>query len=73
MGKRATLFDHPNWELSPPKAKETQIQYTLRCAAELLSPPKYDDEDEDIECTNAAFDIQKLEIKIKSAWKNRVR
>lgn len=62
------LKDHPNYLLPTPLKGETQIQFTLRCASHLVSPPQEPNESYDVECTVIRDGILALENDIAERW-----
>lgn len=61
MGKAQSLSSHPNFQPPPPPSQETIeeiVRYTLEYAARLISPPKVDGEDEEIECDDVAAELR---------------
>ena len=62
------LSDHPNFGFTNPQPGETQIEYALRSAAHLLSPPKVDGEDEEIKCDVAAAEMISLNGILQNRW-----
>lgn len=74
-GKTTSLYDHPNFSISGPRDRETQIAYALRMAAHLLSPPKKPGENDSIACEDAAVEIQRLSASLESLWaaKNKLK
>lgn len=76
MGYRGTtvrrdLRGHPNFALSLPAVGESAIAYALREAAHLLSPPKVEDEDEAIECNDAAASVLGLKDDLERLWSQK--
>ena len=63
------LRDHPNFVLPAPQKNETLVNFTLRCAAHLLSPPKIEGEDMEVSCQEAAQEIRALDSLIEKKWK----
>jgi len=58
------LSHHPNYKLSHPLPDESQIHYALRCASDLVSPPKELEESEEMECLDVSRQILDLESKL---------
>lgn len=60
-GQRVNLSSHPNFR--PPDAPpdvtiRSIVDYTLRYAANLVSPPQLEDEDDEIECIDVAAELR---------------
>lgn len=63
--KAGPLSGHPNFfppTLPPINEREIRdiVNYTLKYVAELISPPKINDEDEDRECNDVASEIRSV-------------
>ena len=63
FGHKSPLSSHPNFRApEPPPINERQVRdivnYTLKYVAELISPPKVNDEDEDRECNDVADEVK---------------
>ncbi len=61
--KAGPLNKHPNFSPPPSPPLDRReirdiVNYTLNYVAELLSPPKVDDEDEDRECNDVADEVR---------------
>jgi hypothetical protein len=63
------LKSHPNYKDQQPYKGEGLVAYTLRCAAHLVSPPQFEGESYDVECTDIASGILSLEEEITKRWK----
>jgi hypothetical protein len=62
------MMSHPNYAQPDPIQGETLIQYALRCAAHLVSPPQEEGESYDIECVNVAASILSIDRDIEARW-----
>jgi len=62
------MMSHPNYAQPDPIPGETLVQYTLRCAAHLVSPPQEEGESYDIECVNVAISILSIDGDIEARW-----
>lgn len=67
------LSAHPNFHLPFPEQGEDLIQYTLRCAAALISPPQIEGEDEDTACEVVAEAVTALYPFILARWREHKR
>ena len=65
------LSAHPNFILPSPGNDEHIIQYTLRCAAALVSPPKIEGEDEETACEVVAEALMALYPFILKKWREQ--
>jgi len=65
------LTTHVNYKHTDPVKGDSIIEYTLRCAAHLVSPPMEDDEDNEFKCTDIAVQILLLEEDIARKWKKK--
>lgn len=63
-----SLKSHPNYKEPQPFKGEGLVAYTLRCAANLVSPPQMDGESYDVECTEIKSAILLLESEIEKKW-----
>lgn len=64
------LKAHPNYKDIMPFEGESLVAFTLRCSAQLVSPPMYEGEDSEIECIDLAKTILTLEKEIIEKWEN---
>jgi hypothetical protein len=64
----SSLATHVNYKQGEPFPYETQIEYALREAAHLLSPPMTEGESQEIECVEAAKQIRALAPKLQKLW-----
>lgn len=71
MGNSASLASHVNYKQGEPRPYESKIEFALRSAAHLLSPPMVDDESHEIECVDAAQEIRELAPKLQKIWDER--
>lgn len=62
------LKEHPNYSKQIPLENETQIDFALRVAAHLISPPQENDESTHIECIDLAAAIQALAPELNKIW-----
>lgn len=62
------LKEHPNYSKQIPIENETQIDFALRVAAHLISPPQEIDESTHIECIDLAAAIQALAPELNKIW-----
>jgi hypothetical protein len=67
----SSLATHINYKQGEPFPYETQIEYALREAAHLLSPPKVENESLEIECVEAAKQIRALAPKLQKSWNEK--
>ena len=65
-----TLKKHPNYKDLTPIKGETLVAFTLRYAANLVSPPQYKGESYDVECTTIKAGILSLKEEIEKAFYN---
>ena len=72
MGKGRSLYDHPRYHLLDPLPEDTAVSYALRCAANLVSPPKVGGESDEIECNQVAADILLLKKQVEERWAKHV-
>lgn len=68
MGKSERLDSHPNYKQQTPRAGESLVEFTLRWAAHLVSPPKVDGESDENECTDIAQQILEIGSEVSAAW-----
>lgn len=59
---------HPNYKDLEPIKGESIVAYTLRYAANLVSPPQFEGESYDIECVTIKAGILGLEKEIEEKW-----
>ena len=64
------LKEHPNYKDLTPIKGESLVAFTLRYAANLVSPPQYEGESYEVECTTIKDGILSLEEEIEAAFKN---
>lgn len=62
------LKSHPNYKDQIPEKGESQIDFTLRVIAHMVSPPMEDKEDTTIECTDLAVAIRAMSDELKATW-----
>lgn len=62
------LKEHPNYTKQIPLENESQIDFALRVAAHLISPPQLVDESTHIECIDLAAAIQALAPELNKIW-----
>jgi hypothetical protein len=62
------LKSHPNYKDQTPNEGESQIDFTLRVIAHMVSPPMEDEEDTTIECTDLAGAIRAMSDELKETW-----
>lgn len=67
---RDVMKKHPNYQDVEPKVGEGLCFYTLRYAANLISPPQHDGESYDVECTTIKGALLTLEKEILKKWKH---
>lgn len=67
----AVMQQHPNYRKPKVKRGESLVEFTLRCAAHLVSPPQDPGEDYSLECVDVAKAIQMLAPEIQRAWELR--
>lgn len=73
LGKLAVMKKHPNYQQQVPLPGETLVQFSLRWAAHLISPPQQAEESYDLECIDVAAAIQHLAPEIEAAWAAHTR
>jgi len=61
-------MQHPNYEELIPLEGESLVSFTLRCAAHLVSPPQYDGESYEVECTDIAASILSIGPEVEEKW-----
>lgn len=59
---------HPNFKEQIPIDGETQIDFALRAAAHLISPPFVDGESTHIECIDLASAVRALSTELNDIW-----
>lgn len=64
------LKSHPNFSQPIPINGESQIDFTLRVVAHLISPPMADDESTHIECINLAEAVRAMGPELNEIWNN---
>lgn len=64
----AHLKKHPNFKEQIPIDGETQIDFALRVAAHLISPPMEEDESTHIECIDLASAVRALAPELNDIW-----
>lgn len=62
------LKEHPNYSKQIPIEGESQIEFALRVAAHVISPPQENDESTHIECVDLAAAIQALAPELNKVW-----
>jgi hypothetical protein len=62
------LKSHPNFKEQVPLEGETQIEFALRSAAHLISPPMEDGESTHIECVDLALAVRALAPELNDIW-----
>lgn len=68
---RPRMSDHPNYREQTPNEHESLIEFTLRYASHLVSPPMDKGESYECECIDVANEIMGLHQKVYNAWTNR--
>ncbi len=64
----AHLKSHPNYKEQIPIDGESQIDFALRVAAHLISPPFEDGESTHIECIDLASAVRALAPELNDIW-----
>ena len=59
---------HPNYKVLIPISGESLVAFTLRYAANLISPPQFEGESYDVECTTLKDGILSLEEEIERVF-----
>lgn len=59
------LRAHPNYQPPMSRVDESIVDFVLRCAADLVSPPQIEGESDFIECVSVAEEIRALAPAIK--------
>ena len=62
------LKEHPNYTKQVPLEGESQIDFALRVASHIISPPQESDESSHIECIDLAAAIQALAPELNKIW-----
>ena len=62
------LKKHPNYKDLTPIEGESLVAFTLRYAANLVSPPQFEGESYDVECTTIKDGILSLQEEIEKAF-----
>lgn len=65
------LKSHPNFKEQAPIDGETQIDFALRVAAHLISPPFEEGESTHIECIDLASAVRALAPELNDIWNKK--
>lgn len=68
MGGTILLSQHPKYKEGDPYMFESSIDYALRSAAHLVSPPQLKGESNEIECVAVAKQIVELGPNLQKRW-----
>lgn len=66
--KVSEMRAHPSYLLPTPTEGESQIAFALRCASHIVSPPQFEGESYDVECTTVRDGILSLLDEVTQRW-----
>lgn len=62
------MREHPNYKLPTPLEHESQIEFALRCASNIVTPPQFEGESYEVECTTIRDGIISLVDEVTKKW-----
>ena len=65
------MESHPNWIRITPNKGESPIQFALRYAAMLISPPQEDGESYDLECVDIKAALLSISDQVEQAYRSK--